>query len=199
MAGVPPSISVITGGTGAAVSWVAPTATDDTDSSPRVACLPSSGSWFPVGTTTVVCTATDAPGNASTATFDVTVTRLKAVFGRPIETGRRLLVRGDRTLPLRLEILAGSDSLGPTAVDAPELRLDALASCDPGAPVTASSDAGSFGWDDGAWRLHVAAGDLAAGCWRLTAVVDGVPLAGADVRVSDGSAAGDLAPRRRAG
>jgi len=39
-----------------------------------VACLPVSGSTFPVGTTTVNCTATDAAGNKSTGSFDVVVT-----------------------------------------------------------------------------------------------------------------------------
>lgn len=38
-----------------------------------VACNPPSGSSFPVGTTTVTCTATDAAGNTSTTTFTVTV------------------------------------------------------------------------------------------------------------------------------
>jgi hypothetical protein len=39
-----------------------------------VACTPSSGSSFPVGTTHVSCTATDARGNVSSAGFDVIVT-----------------------------------------------------------------------------------------------------------------------------
>jgi hypothetical protein len=36
-------------------------------------CAPVSGSVFPIGTTAVVCTATDGSGNGSTSTFDVTV------------------------------------------------------------------------------------------------------------------------------
>jgi len=39
-----------------------------------VVCDPPSGSFFPVGTTTVTCTATDECGNESTCTFDVTIT-----------------------------------------------------------------------------------------------------------------------------
>ena len=38
-----------------------------------VACNPPSGSTFPIGTTTVECTATDAAGNVGRCTFDVTV------------------------------------------------------------------------------------------------------------------------------
>src|SRR5262245_22234157 len=64
-----------TGPSGAAVSWPAPTATDSVDPNPTVGCVPSSGSAFPVGTTTVSCVATDNSGNSSPAqTFHVTVT-----------------------------------------------------------------------------------------------------------------------------
>ena len=40
-----------------------------------VICVPPSGSSFPVGTTVVTCTATDAAGNQSKCTFNVTVTK----------------------------------------------------------------------------------------------------------------------------
>jgi hypothetical protein len=48
-------------------------ATDDMDASPTIECTPPSGSTFPVGTTPVICTATDDAGNVSRCTFDVTV------------------------------------------------------------------------------------------------------------------------------
>ncbi len=38
-----------------------------------VACLPGSGALFPLGSSTVTCTARDAPGNVSTASFPVKV------------------------------------------------------------------------------------------------------------------------------
>ena len=41
--------------------------------SPKVVCVPPSGSAFPVGTTVVTCTATDSSKNSSTCTFTVTV------------------------------------------------------------------------------------------------------------------------------
>jgi hypothetical protein len=53
------------------------TATDDLDPAPVVACVPPSGSTFPLGTTLVDCTVTDACGNESTCQFPVTVS-LKA-------------------------------------------------------------------------------------------------------------------------
>ena len=57
---------------GASVTFAA-TATDAIDPSPAVQCAPASGTVFAVGTTTVTCTATDAAGNAATATFSVHV------------------------------------------------------------------------------------------------------------------------------
>jgi hypothetical protein len=49
------------------------TASDDRDPNPTVTCTPSSGSFFPVGTTTVRCQATDASGNVATGSFLVHV------------------------------------------------------------------------------------------------------------------------------
>ncbi|MBI2514374.1 MAG: HYR domain-containing protein [Opitutae bacterium] len=57
---------------GAPVNFTA-TATDDTDGSVSVTLSSASGSIFPLGTTTVTATATDAAGNVATKTFTVTV------------------------------------------------------------------------------------------------------------------------------
>ncbi len=48
-------------------------AEDLCDPSPAIVCTPPSGSLFPVGTTTVTCTAYDAAQNSADCTFDVTV------------------------------------------------------------------------------------------------------------------------------
>lgn len=57
---------------GALVSFTV-TATDLVDPAPTVVCAPPSGSFFPWGTTMVLCTATDASGNQVACTFPVTV------------------------------------------------------------------------------------------------------------------------------
>jgi HYR domain len=49
------------------------TATDDVDGAVDVDCQPPSGSVFPIGDTTVQCSATDEAGNTETASFTVTV------------------------------------------------------------------------------------------------------------------------------
>ena len=57
---------------GAIVTYSA-SATDDTDPSPVVSCTPQSGATFPIGVTTVSCSARDAAGNTTGASFQVTV------------------------------------------------------------------------------------------------------------------------------
>jgi hypothetical protein len=53
--------------------WYEVTAIDDRDPNPTVTCTPEPGSFFPVGTTTVNCQATDASGNVATGSFLVHV------------------------------------------------------------------------------------------------------------------------------
>lgn len=62
-----------TGPTGAVVNYSA-SATDNVDPALPVACLPPSGSTFPVGATIVICSATDTAGNTAIGTFQVTIT-----------------------------------------------------------------------------------------------------------------------------
>ncbi len=55
------------------VTWNPITVTDNCDLSPSVTCDFNSGDSFPIGTTTVTCTATDASGNMNVCTFNVTI------------------------------------------------------------------------------------------------------------------------------
>ncbi|MCC6742758.1 MAG: HYR domain-containing protein, partial [Acidobacteria bacterium] len=56
----------------ASVSYTVPVASDNCPGA-TVTCVPASGSTFPVGTTTVTCTATDASSNSNSCSFTVTV------------------------------------------------------------------------------------------------------------------------------
>lgn len=67
-----------TAGCDAVVNWIAPTATDNCSGATLTASH-TSGSSFPIGTTTVTYTATDADGNTSTCTFDITITPPAAI------------------------------------------------------------------------------------------------------------------------
>jgi GH35 family endo-1,4-beta-xylanase len=60
---------------GAKVTYALPEAGDNVDGTLTPVCTPPSGSLFPIGTTTVTCTATDKAGNkAKPVTFKVVVT-----------------------------------------------------------------------------------------------------------------------------
>ncbi|MDX6503095.1 MAG: hypothetical protein QOE29_220, partial [Gaiellaceae bacterium] len=61
-----------TGSGGAAVSFSA-SANDDVDGARTPSCSPGSGATFPIGATTVTCTAQDSSGNTGSNSFTVTV------------------------------------------------------------------------------------------------------------------------------
>jgi hypothetical protein len=58
---------------GTVVFFTLPTGTDGGNAGVTVTCAPPPNSLFPIGTTVVTCTATDARGNKASATFTVTV------------------------------------------------------------------------------------------------------------------------------
>jgi len=66
-------VSEATSSLGAVVSYSAPTAADVVDGPVPVSCAPASGSQFPVGNTTVTCSASDLHGNKGSVTLTVTV------------------------------------------------------------------------------------------------------------------------------
>lgn len=60
---------------GANVAYAVPRWSDDVDGTGFATCAPASGSAFPIGNTSVTCTAVDAAGNAATpTTFLVRIT-----------------------------------------------------------------------------------------------------------------------------
>src|SRR6185312_11691389 len=78
---IPPVITVpsdqtvsATSTSGAIVTYTTPTATDNVDGPITPTCDHNSGDAFPIGTTTVTCTATDSAGNHSTKSFSVIIT-----------------------------------------------------------------------------------------------------------------------------
>lgn len=84
---LPSSVTaVLTSRAGAPVKFSA-TATDPLDPDPVVSCSRQSGSTFPIGTTTVTCTATDAAGNVATGSFQVSVLYRFGGFLPPLVAG----------------------------------------------------------------------------------------------------------------
>lgn len=69
----PANINLTTTGTTTIATWTAPTATDNCTATPSVSSTYNSGSAFPIGSTTVTYTATDAKNNTATCSFTVNV------------------------------------------------------------------------------------------------------------------------------
>lgn len=121
-----------TGPAGAAVTYTAPTATDAVDGVRPVSCTPASGAMFPLGSTTVTCSATDNSANTGTATFTVNVVdttppaltvpgNLSAVAtsaaGAPVQFSASAVDLVDGTVPVTCNHLSGDTfALGTTTV-----------------------------------------------------------------------------------
>lgn len=74
ISGMPANINTkTTDPIGKIVTYANPTANDVVDGAVEVNCTPTSGSTFPVGTTIVTCSASDAAENSSSKSFNVTV------------------------------------------------------------------------------------------------------------------------------
>jgi hypothetical protein len=112
---VPAAIAVdATSPAGAGVTYSA-AANDLVDGAVAPACSPASGSVFPIGTTTVSCTATDAHGNASQAkTFDVHVKGAAEQLADLLRQVQQFGLQGN-TLSSRLQSVMRSVSDGSTA------------------------------------------------------------------------------------
>ena len=74
----PGNLVTNTCGTGAVVNYAAPVAISTCGTVATVTTTPPSGSFFPIGTNVVTCTAIDAQGNAATCSFTIAVVRTAA-------------------------------------------------------------------------------------------------------------------------
>jgi hypothetical protein len=111
--GVPATtIAYATSTAGAKVTFTKPTARDAVDGARPVTCTSASGATFPLGKTTVSCSATDASGNSATATFVVWV-QVQApgdgtFFLVPIRANGSSVFRIGRPVPVRFRLTGAS-------------------------------------------------------------------------------------------
>jgi hypothetical protein len=166
-------VAVTKDAAGTHVAYGPPIAQDVVDPSPDVACAPASGSAFPVGTTTVTCTATDASGNQATASFDVTVRLGQAVFDAPIGPSNVVDVNGSRSIPVKAQLTLDGEGIAGGTVTL------VLTPCGGGATARSVDLVPS----NGRWTGKVDASGLDAGCWRATALVGSAGLGSFDIRV----------------
>jgi hypothetical protein len=208
LVGMPDDLMVEAAGpSGTPVDYVAPTATDTVDSDPVVSCDRASGSTFPIGVTTVECTATDDAGNSSVDTFDVTVTDTTAptVVTRvdrsandagwhdgPVTISYTCFDTGSgvASCPEPTTVTAdGADQLVTvTAYDNAGNEADAttVLSIDASAPViieTLSAAPNEAGWHDAPVTIDYVCTDATSGIARCSEPVS-VTTDGADQRVT---------------
>lgn len=169
LVGVPAGLSLTTGNpAGATLSYPLPTATDAVDSNPTISCSPAPGAVAPVGSSTVTCTATDANGNSSSASFPVSVTYVSTtawsvVWGEPVGgTPAALVANQGRTVPVKVEIFADGVALGSGNA---AIRVDR---CGGGNALTAA-----LVWGNGRWNVNLDTSPLGPGCYVVTATHDG--------------------------
>ena len=171
------------------MTWTDPTATDDVDPAPTVGCTPPSGSAFDLGTTTVTCTATDATGNSSAATFDVTVTlaapTLTGTWAKPLDAGVPALSgRAGRNIPLKLTRDGCRPRAGPGRHRGPLAARPVARGLHDDVHGHRDAAAGQFAWSGGTWQLGLDTNGLGGGCMRLVARVDGETVATAIVELA---------------
>ncbi len=129
--------------TGAVVTFTV-TADDVCDPNPTVTCTPASGSKFPVGMTTVTCTATDACGNTSAPKqFTVTVTYVNHAPDAQADAATT-----DEDTPISISVLANDsdpdgDTLSVTSVTNPGHGTATIV----GDEISYTPDAGYTGTD----------------------------------------------------
>lgn len=99
---------------GVAVSFIA-TADDVVDGRVAVTCVPASGSVFPLGKTTVSCSASDHAGNAKSGTFNVTVRDTVAPTIVSITPSASILGLAAQMVPVTIAVVA-QDAVDPAPV-----------------------------------------------------------------------------------
>ena len=153
---------------GIAVSYDEPAVVEAVDPAPTVGCLPASGSTFPVGSTTVTCTATDDTGNHSSTSFEVNVTFVPlvtwtATWGEPVTPGETFVANPGRTIPIKVEVFANG-------VEQTSGRVVLVVTPCGGGPAVNVA----LGRDSGRWTGKLDTSALAGpGCYVAAVTVDG--------------------------
>jgi hypothetical protein len=170
MTGVPSDMTVSSSSAaGTAVSYGMPSATDAVSGPRPVGCSPASGSTFPIGATTVRCSASDAAGNDTERAFSVTVTfdppptaDYDIEWSEPI-SGGTLTTNPSRTVPLKFRLWV--DGIEITSGDAGL----SIAPCSGGSAVLTID----LTFSGGRWMGHLDTSDLGIGCFTATIMIEG--------------------------
>ncbi|WP_210438773.1 HYR domain-containing protein [Nocardioides xinjiangensis] len=163
--------AVATSVNGAVVSYAAATATDLVDGNVAAACDKPSGTVFPLGTTTVTCTAKDKAGNTGTERFTVTVTAAWSGVLQPVNTDGSSVFKLGSTVPVKFQLTGAS--AGITTLPA-RLYLQRLGSAATGTSIEAVSTSNAttgnlFRYDatSGQYVFNLSTKTLSSGSYQL--------------------------------
>ena len=181
---------------GAILTYAPPTATDGVDPAPTVDCLPAPGFRFPVGSTTVDCTASDASGNTTTGSFAVTVdfvpsTTYEVTWGEPIGgTPATLPANPGRTVPIKATVHADGARVMSGRV------VLTVTPCAGGSATGLTLNLSFEGADR--WGGHLDTARLAGpGCHTATLTVDGVAAGSFQLDLRGPESASNPTPKGR--
>ncbi len=163
--------AVATSANGAAVTYTAPTATDLVDGSVAASCDKPSGSVFPLGVTTVTCTATDKAGNTGTETFTVTVNAAWSGILQPVNADGSSIFKLGSTVPVKFQLTGASAGITDLAA---RLYLQRTGSAATGSVVEAISTSNAttgnlFRYDatSGQYVFNLSTKTLSTGTYQL--------------------------------
>jgi hypothetical protein len=168
---LPGTITVTaTGANGAAVSYSA-SASDLVDGAVTPACAPASGSTFPLGTTPVTCTATDAHGNTATGSFLVQVGYSWSGVLPPINADGSSIFRLGRTVPVKFQLTGASAGItnAVATLTVAQVSGTVTGTVVEAASTSAATPGNTFRYDSssGQYIFNMATNSLSTGTWRL--------------------------------
>ncbi|HEV8386395.1 MAG TPA: HYR domain-containing protein [Nitrososphaera sp.] len=135
---LPSGITMPAGGISGAIVTYSASATDLVDGTVPVECVPASGSNFPIGATTVNCSAEDNAGNIAEGSFAVSITIQKKGFYQPVDMNSYVnTVKAGSTVPLKFEVFGDMTVPSTEISDVSIVKTlkQKLTSCDPSAPT----------------------------------------------------------------
>lgn len=178
---VPADMAVEATSASGAVATFSASALDAVESPLMPICTPASGATFPLGPTTVSCTATDSYGNVGTKTFVVTVIFAPAGAMRlgspghailqPIDLTGSSVFKRRSTVPAKFRVCdANGASVGPPTAVVDRFRLygtfngTVLPNINEEVPVISTTPDSNFRWSssDQQWIFNINATSLPA-------------------------------------
>jgi hypothetical protein len=175
--GIPLTTEVTaTGPSGTTVNYTMPRAVDPVCTSGNtISCDPPPGSVFPVGTTTVTCTAIDCNGNRTVMTFPVTVGVSAADWSgilQPINADGSSIFKLGRVVPVKFRLTGAL--AGMTTLQA-RLTITQLSPVISGTvieptTVSAADTTGYFRYDaaNDLYIYNLSTSSLSVGTWQLS-------------------------------